>query len=104
MTEWIILICIGVGALYWQSAARAKEIAVAAARRECKLFDVQFLDSTAALTRLSMSRDANDNWRAWREYRFEYATDGEVRYQGRVTTLGPRVIRVALETFNPVIH
>jgi hypothetical protein len=104
MSELLIILCICAGLLYWQAAARAKEMAVSAARRECKTFNVQLLDSTVQLIRFSMSRDQNDRWRIWREYRFAYATDGEQRFEGRLTLLGPRVIRIALETFNPVIH
>jgi hypothetical protein len=51
-----------------------------------------------------MSRDGSDQWRIWREYRFEYTQDGDGRHQGQLTILGQKVLRVALETFNPVIH
>jgi hypothetical protein len=83
---------------------RSKELAVGAARRECKLCSVQLLDQTVQLVKLSMSRDKSDRWRFWREYRFEYSDDGDNRLEGRLTLLGPRVIRIALEGFGPVIH
>jgi len=100
---WMILAVCGV-ILYWQAAMRAKETAVRAATKECKLCDVQLLDQTVHQTKLSMSRDGAQQWRVWREYRFEYTDDGEARYQGQVTLLGRYVLRIALETFNPVIH
>ncbi|MCB1694012.1 MAG: DUF3301 domain-containing protein, partial [Pseudomonadales bacterium] len=83
---------------------RCKDLAIAAARRECKICDVQFLDHTVQLVRLSMSRDRENRWRIWREYRFEYSEDGQERLSGQLSMLGQQVIRVALETFNPVIH
>ena len=104
MSELLLVIVIALGALYWLSAMRSKEIAIMAARRECNLCDVQLLDQTVQLTRLSMSRDDSDRWRLWREYRFEYSEDGERRSEGRLVLLGHRVVRVALETFTPIIH
>jgi hypothetical protein len=104
MSELLLLILVCVAALYWQSALHCKDIAVRVARRECNLCEVQLLDQTVQLVRLSMSRDPSDRWRMWREYRFEYSDDGEARREGRLTLLGQRVIRVALETFNPIIH
>ncbi len=104
MTELFIVILIGAGLLYWQASVRCKELAVIAARKECDLCGVQLLDQTVQQMRVSMSRDASSQWRFWREYRFEYSEDGETRHEGRLTLLGQRVIRIALETFNPVIH
>ncbi|HAK51562.1 MAG TPA: DUF3301 domain-containing protein [Gammaproteobacteria bacterium] len=102
--ELLIIVGIGIVLLYWRAAGRSKEIAVNAARRECNLCDVQLLDQTVILIKLSASRDENDRWRMWRSYRFEYATDGEDRFLGRVILLGQRVIRIEMETFNPVVH
>ena len=104
MSEFLLIILLGLVALYWQSGMRGKEQAVLAARKECKLCDVQLLDQTVQQVKISMSRDISDQWRIWREYRFEYTQDGEGRYEGQVTLLGQKVLRVALETFNPVIH
>lgn len=104
MTELLLILAIGAALLYWQASVRCKDIAVAAARKECDLCGVQLLDQTVQQLRVSMSRDTNGQWRIWRDYRFEYSEDGVNRFDGRLTLLGQRVIRVALETFNPVIH
>jgi len=104
MSEVLVIVLIVLAALYWQSAMRCKEIAVMTARRECKMCDVQFLDQTVQLVRISMSRDSEGRWRLWREYRFEYSDDGDTRRGGNLALLGQRVVRIALETFNPVIH
>ena len=104
MSELLIILGIGIALVYWRAAARSKEIAAAAARRECNLCEVQLLDQSVHLIKLSASRDQNDLWRMWREYRFEYATDGEDRFGGRITLLAQRVIRIEMETFGPVIH
>lgn len=104
MSEMLMLLLVVTVAGYWLSAMHAKDIAIAEARHECKLCDVQFLDHTVQLIKLSLSRDATGQWRLWREYRFEYSDDGEARRSGRLSLLGQRVVRIALETFNPVIH
>jgi hypothetical protein len=90
--------------LYWQASMRAKELAVRAASQESQRCEVQLLDQTVHQLKISLSRDQNKQWRVWREFQFEYTDDGESRFKGRVTMLGSRVLRIAMETFNPVIH
>ncbi len=104
MTELFLLTVIAGGLLYWQSSVRCKELAVKGAKRECDIADVQLLDQTVAQIRLSFSRDHQDRWRVWREYRFDYSHDGVDRFEGRIVMLGQRVVRSSLETFKPVIH
>ena len=103
--ETIILIALGCAAvLYWYTSLQCKTYAVTYARRECEKQGVQLLDQTVQQIKLSMSRDRNDRWRVWREYRFEYSLDGVNRYEGRLTILGYRLLRSVLETSDPVIH
>ncbi len=104
MSELFLIIFVTAAALYWLSAIRCKDIAIAAAGRECKLNDVQLLDQTVHLHHISMSRDPSGRWRVWRKYKFEYSEDGVERLNGILILLGPRVIRTALETFNPIVH
>lgn len=104
MAEMFFIICVCLYGLYWLEAMRCKEIAVAHASRECKRCDVQLLDQTVHQIKISLSRDVNDRWRVWREYEFEYTEDGETRRSGRQTLLGQRLIRMAMETFDPIIH
>ena len=102
--EILVIIGIGICTLYWRAAGFAKEAAVDAARRACNYRDVQLLDQTVILTKLSASRDENDRWRMWREYRFEYAIQGEDRFLGKLVLLGHTVSRIEMETFGPTIH
>jgi hypothetical protein len=90
--------------LYWFNSMQCKSYAVVYARRECDKHGVQLLDQTVQRTKLSMSRDQGDRWRLWREYRFDYSEDGVNRYEGRLTMLGYKLLRSALETSGPVIH
>jgi hypothetical protein len=104
MFEVLMIFAVVLLVLYWQAGMRAKEIAVRSAGNECKLSDVQLLDQTVHLIKISMSRDSSKQWRVWREFQFDYTEDGQTRCRGRVTLLGSRLLRVALETRNPVIH
>ena len=104
MSEILMLLLVVTVAMYWLSAMRCKDLAIMAARRECKLCSVQFLDQTVQLIKLSVSRDDTGSWRLWREYRFEYTDDGDTRRRGRIILLGQRVLSIALETFSPMIH
>ena len=104
VAEILFLFVICGAVLYWYTSLQCKTFAVAHARRECEKHGVQLLDQTVQQVRVSMSRDQNNQWRFWREYHFEYSHDGQERYSGSLTLLGQRVVRVALETFDPVIH
>ena len=104
MESLFIFACLCGGVYFWYDANQAKALALQFARRECQKEGVQLLDQTVQQIRLSASRDHNDQWRLWREYRFEYSIDGVNRYEGRLVLLGQRLLRSALETSKPVIH
>ena len=104
MAELLLIIVIAAAGMYWFAGMRCKEIAIATARRECKLCDVQLLDQTVHQNHISMSRDQTGQWRVWRRYRFEYSEDGVTRHYGNLVLLGQKVVRVALDTFDPIIH
>lgn len=104
MESLFFLFCLGAGVYFWFDSNQAKAMALHFARRECQKEGVQLLDQTVQRVRLSASRDSNDQWRLWREYRFDYSIDGVNRYQGKLVLLGRRLLRSALETSDPVIH
>jgi hypothetical protein len=90
-------------AWYWFSGTRVRELAIDAARRSTDLADVQLLDQSVALSRVSMSRDRSGRWRVWRQYRFEYSRDGMNREIGHIIMLGPR-LEAVLVADSPTIH
>ncbi|MDK1025235.1 MAG: DUF3301 domain-containing protein [Gammaproteobacteria bacterium] len=102
MSELILIFIIGLATFYWLSAARCKEIATIAARRECKYNSVQLLDQTVHQIRISMSRDTHQSWRIWRRYKFDYSIDGDDRQGGEVVLLGHNVVRTYLRL--PPMH
>ncbi|MDA0273103.1 MAG: DUF3301 domain-containing protein [Proteobacteria bacterium] len=104
MDSVLFIIVLILVALYWHNSMQSKTYAVKYARRECEKGGVQLLDQTVQRIRLSFSRDRNNQWRVWREYRFDYSVDGVNRLEGRLVILGYRLVRSALESSNPVIH
>ena len=93
-----ILFLVAAG-LYWLSAARAKETASRGARNRCQQVGVSFLDDTVALRRWRLRRDPSGAIRIHREYSFEFATDGGIRYGGRINLVGARVRAIELEAY-----
>jgi hypothetical protein len=88
---------------YWLSGTRVRELAIMAARRSTEMSDLQLLDQSVALAKVSMSRDREGRWRIWRQYRFEFSRDGVTRESGQIIMLGQRLEAVMVAE-HPTIH
>jgi len=73
------------------SAVRVRELALAAARKACRKAEVQLLDQTVSVKRMSLSKDVRGRWHIWRQYQFEYSVQGYERERGHVIMLGNRL-------------
>lgn len=93
-----ILLLLG-GGWYWFDAIRAKEVATAAGRRRCEDVGVTFLDDTVALARLRPCRSPRGHLSLCRQYRFEFASDGGVRYKGEIALQGARITGLEMEPY-----
>ena len=86
--------------LLWWDGARARELAVAHARRACRERGLQFLDQSVALERWRARRAGGDRagtafaTALERDYAFEFADGSGRRDRGTVTMVGPRLLRV----------
>ncbi len=87
------------GGWYWFDAIRAKELATAAGRRRCSDVGVTFLDDTVALAHLRLCRASSGHLSICRQYRFEFASDGGVRYAGEIAMHGARITRLEMEPY-----
>ena len=103
LADLLFVALIGAAAWYWFSGTRVRELAIAAARRSTEMADLQLLDQSVALARVSMSRDREGRWRLWRQYRFEFSRDGVSREVGHIIMLGHRLEAVMVAE-NPTIH
>lgn|SRR5690554_1138091 len=91
------LMALGLGVIYVWRALQAREIAYAAARRQCENMQVQLLDQSVYLRKLWFRRTNSGRLGFWRVYYFEFTVTGGTRYVGRVFMLGRRVEQVELE-------
>ena len=98
-TEILILLALAGTVAWWLDAIRTKEVARQAGRRACETAGVEFLDDTVVLTRLRLRRDNRGQLRIYREYRFEFASDGTRRYDGSMSLLGKKVNGVHLDPY-----
>lgn len=97
ITSILWLTAFAVVIFYWIHAMRTKELAVKAAEKHCEYMQVQFLDQTVFLKKLSFKRNARGQLGFMREYYFEFTVSGEDRYFGRVFMLGSRMESVNLD-------
>jgi hypothetical protein len=100
--EGLLLLLLAALAWFWWDSLQKREIALAAARLECERAGVQFLDGSVALRKLKLRRDEMQRARLYREFAFEYSTQGDDRQSGRVWLLGARVVNVVLIEQNVV--
>ena len=71
----------------------AKQQAISACQRE----GVQFLDHTVAFAGFGLGRDSADKRRLLRHFNFEFATDGSLRYSGRVSMAGNYPLMILMQ-------
>ena len=91
-----LIILVG-GVWYWFHAIRAKELARLAGRRRCEEVGVIFLDDTVMLTRVRLRRDSEGRMRIYREFQFEFTSDGGTRSGGEIALLGGRILYLIME-------
>ncbi len=98
MASILVLLFIGLIAWFWSNSVRAKEFALHASAIACKEINAQFLDQTASLKKISVSRNANGKMTFLRIYDFDFSRDRETRSKGHVTIIGQKVTQVILES------
>jgi len=78
----------------WWTGSRARELAIEHARLACRQRQLQFLDQTAALTRVRVTRNSAGVHCLEREYHFEFTDQGEFRDSASVTMQGDSLKRI----------
>ncbi|MDH5484216.1 MAG: DUF3301 domain-containing protein [Gammaproteobacteria bacterium] len=97
--ELFLILFLSLVIVYWLDAMRVKEIARSACQRACSESDVVFLDDTVFLSRFRLQRNAMGQVALFRQYQFEFTSDGSSRYQGNVQMLGKRVQSLHMDVF-----
>jgi len=99
MNDWLWFFPLAGGLWYWWDTLRTKEIARAAGRRACEQKGLQFLDDTVVRNRLRLKRNPRGQVQLQRRYDFEFTSDGERRYHGRIEVFGGRVTRIDMDAY-----
>ncbi len=94
--EVLLLLLLAALAWFWWDGLQKREIALDSARLACERAGVQFLDASVALRRLRLRRDDMQRASFYREFAFEYSTQGDDRQSGHIWLLGRRVVDVVL--------
>ncbi|MGN6382848.1 MAG: DUF3301 domain-containing protein, partial [Dyella sp.] len=97
LRDLLLLLVLGGIVAAWMKLSRARELAVAAARRHCELQGLQLLDETVGLRALRLRR-LDGHRRLERGYDFDVSVDGDDREQGRLWMIGQRVSGLSLPT------
>jgi len=92
--ETLSIALLAAAAWLWFDSVKARDIAVAAARRACAADGVQFLDDTVAIASLKPARDDDGRLVLRRAYAFEYSETGAERRPGSIVLLGQHVMFV----------
>jgi hypothetical protein len=80
---------------FWRDAMRAKEIAIAAANAWCDKKEVQLLDETVALKKISLARNDEGKINFLRQYQFEYSIENDFdRHAEKLLILGNKILSI----------
>ncbi|MCG6943393.1 MAG: DUF3301 domain-containing protein [Thiohalocapsa sp.] len=96
MDNLTALLVVLIAGWLWLNTLRARELALAHARRACERAGVQLLDQAVALRSLSL-RWTPQGLRVRRHYGFEFSIAGVERRNGRVVLLGLALERLELD-------
>ena len=99
MSEILVLILFAMLGTYFWASVKAKEIATRAGAVICQQKELQFLDQTVEQRKVRPGLDSRNNPCWIRYYQFEFATDGELRYEGQMILHGHRVYRITLDPY-----
>lgn len=92
---WIFIIVLGF--FYWWHAYGIKQLALQKTKAYCERMDIQMLDESIALNRISIRRDTEGRVALVRVFRFEFTSTGDERYQGLTSMHGRRCTHIQLE-------
>ncbi|HVJ61386.1 MAG TPA: DUF3301 domain-containing protein [Tahibacter sp.] len=77
-----LLVLVSTVALIWHEAVRSRDRAANVARQLCARADLQLLDQSVGLRRISIVRAKNGQPGLRREYGFDVSTNGHDRHRG----------------------
>jgi len=91
MDEFGVIILLGLIGWFWYGSIRVREIAVLGVKMRLESRGLLLLDQTVSLSKIRLRRDHGGQMRFEREYQFEFSSNGDDRYGGRVTLYANRI-------------
>jgi len=88
VSELLLLLALLAVIVYWLDAMRAKEMARREGRQRCQELGLVFLDDSVVMQKLRLKRDEQGRMLIWRQYQFEFSSDGSRRYRGDIMLSG----------------
>lgn len=99
LAQLLVLILVGVIAVYWWQSGIFKGRARAFAIEHCQQLGLQLLDQSMVITGIWPALSDNGRIEFRRTYQFEFSSIGDRRYQGRLVMQGMRLKSIELETY-----
>lgn len=97
MNSLIFLFILAILVWLWQNSLRMREFAIHKCKTCCKTMDLQLLDETVALHRVTIAKDSCQRLNLLRRYHFEFSLEGHDRYEGSITFMGQNVDHIQLQ-------
>ena len=101
MTTLEILALLSIIAIvwYWFDGLQAREIAIRAGTGLCQKQGVYFLDDSVAMQKVRLRRNSAGQVVFYREYRFEFTSDGAYRSKGKIRLMGRYVVSTEMDAY-----
>lgn len=98
MTEWFIATLLLVAAVaFWLSTMTSRDAARSLVAEFCRDNQLQLLDQTVALRRISLRRKSNGSLSFVRVFKFDYSDNGFRRRDGMIWMLANRPLQISLQ-------
>ncbi|MBN4080143.1 DUF3301 domain-containing protein [Beggiatoa alba] len=99
VTEFFILLFLVGVIFYWINTVRTKEIACMHGKAACQKVAVTFLDETVEIKKVRLKRNNQGNVVFYREYRFEFSSDGIRRFEAEIIMLGNQLFDLKMSAY-----
>lgn len=99
LVNLILLVIVGLGALYWWQSGLFKGKARRLATEHCRQLGLQLLDQSMVITGFWPVRTSRGSLAFRRTYQFEFSSTGDRRYHGRLIMEGMNLKSIELEAY-----
>ena len=99
MDSLVVMLLLVAIVMFWWDSVGVKEQARKIGSDVCKRSDVQFLDDTVALKKISLRRNSNGQLSFYRIFWFEFSSDNYQRFTGKIYMLGRNSDKVEMDPY-----